>query len=399
MANALLFRWQAMDKSGAMIQGAFFCQNQQEVMEMLLAKGLMPLTLSSGKRYRAKEWQWQQKIALFRQLATLLKAGLTLSASLRLLGDEHQHPGWQALLSQLQTSVAEGTPFSTALALWPEVFPPLFPALMSVGEVTGRIETCCQQLASQQERQQQLQKKVAKALRYPLFILLLALMVSVGMLVFVLPEFISVYQAFDAPLPAFTAGVVALAEWLQEYGLTLPVAAAILGFSWRWQTQRSSGWQRREQRWLLGLPLMGKLYQGGLLSRIFMTLALTQQAGLTLLQGLQAVEKTLAPLLWREVIQQLQRHIASGHPLHQALRQHPLFSPLCYQLIKVGEESGSLDSMLARLGNMHEEMTNDLADNLAAAVEPLMMVITGVLVGALVIAMYLPIFNLGNAMG
>lgn len=173
----------------------------------------------------------------------------------------------------------------------------------------------------------------------------------------------------------------------------------VLAFSWRWQTKRSPEWQKREQRWLLALPLTGKLYQGGLLSRIFMTLALTQQAGLTLLQSLQAVEKTLTSLLWREAIQQLQQHIATGYPLYQALKQHPLFSPVCYQLIKVGEESGSLDSMLERLGELHEEMTHELADNLAAALEPMMMVITGVLVGALVIAMYLPIFNLGDALG
>ncbi|MGB9098430.1 protein transport protein HofC [Erwinia sp.] len=399
MAKPYLFRWQAMDHSGKLVQGALFCHSQQQVMDRLLAEELMPLSLSSGKRYGAREWQWTQKIAFFRQLATLLKAGLTLSASLHLLGEEHHHPGWQALLTQLEHNVAEGLPFSEALALWPEVFPPLFPALMHVGELTGRIDRCCLQLACQQERQQQLQKKVTKALRYPLFILLLALVVSIGMLVFVLPEFISVYQAFEAPLPAFTAAVVALSGILQRHGLLVLAGLTALGCCWRWQTKRSPEWQKREQRWLLALPLTGKLYQGGVLSRIFMTLALTQQAGLTLLQSLQAVEKTLTSLLWREAIQQLQQHIASGYPLHQALRQHRLFSPVCYQLIKVGEESGSLDSMLERLGEMHEEMTHEQADNLAAALEPIMMVITGGLVGALVIAMYLPIFNLGEALG
>lgn len=399
MSSPLLFRWQAMDKQGQLQRGAFFCQHQQEVMDRLMAEGLMPLSLSRGKRFRSREWKWQQKIALFRQLATLLKAGLTLSASLSLIGEEHENPGWQALLSQLHRSVAEGMPFSEALGRWADVFSPLYPALMYVGELTGRIDECCLQLASQQERQQQLQKKVTKALRYPIFILALALVVSVGMLVFVLPEFMSVYQAFDAPLPAFTAGVVALSELLQRYGILLFLLLAALGSGWRWQTKRSFVWQRREQRWLLTLPLMGKLYQGGLLSRIFMTLALTQQAGLTLLQGLEAVEKTLPALLWREAMQALQQHIAAGHPFHHALKHHRLFTPLCYQLIKVGEESGSLESMLRRLGEVHEEMTHDLADNLAAALEPMMMVITGLLVGTLVVAMYLPIFNLGEALG
>lgn len=399
MSNLLLFRWQAMNNQGQLQQGAFFCQHQLEVMDRLMAQGMMPLSLSKGRRYRSREWQWQQKVALFRQLATLLKAGMTLTASLNLIGEEHESAGWQALLSQLHHSVAEGTPFSEALARWPDVFPPLYSALMSVGELTGRIDECCLQLASQQERQQQLQKKVMKALRYPLFILALALVVSTGMLVFVLPEFISVYQAFDAPLPTFTAAVVTLSEWLQHYGGLLFLLLAGVGFAWRWQTKRSFAWQRREQRWLLSLPLMGKLYKGGLLSRIFMTLALTQQAGLTLLQSLEAVEKTLPALLWREAIQALQQHIAAGHPFHHALKRHRLFTPLCCQLIKVGEESGSLDTMLRRLGEVHEEMTNELADSLASALEPMMMVVTGLLVGTLVVAMYLPIFNLGKALG
>lgn len=399
MRERFLFRWQALNKEGGVHQGACFCQDQQEVMEKLLARTLTPLTLSSGKRVRANEWQLQQKITLFRQLATLLKAGMTLSASLSLIAEDHMIVSWQALLGQLHDDVAEGVPFSAALARWPEVFPALYPALMSVGEMTGRIDECCLQLAGQQERQHLLQKKVTKALRYPLFILALALVVSIGMLLFVLPEFMAVYHSFDAPLPAFTAAVVALSHLLQRYGLILLMIMVASGLALRWQTRRSPHWQKHQQRWLLALPLIGKLYQGGMLSRIFMTMALTQHAGLTLMQSLQAVEKTLTDLLWREAIQQLQHHIAGGHPLHQALKQHRLFTTLCYQLLKVGEESGALDNMLARLGNLHEETTQELADNLAAALEPLMMVVTGLLVGALVIAMYLPIFNLGDALG
>ncbi|MEM6051322.1 protein transport protein HofC [Erwinia sp. P7711] len=398
-SERFLFRWQALTSKGELHRGACFCQDQQEVMDKLLARALTPLMLSSGRRVRASEWQLRHKITLFRQLATLLKAGMTLSASLSLIAEDHAIVCWQALLGQLKSDVAEGVPFSEALARWPAVFPPLYPALMSVGEMTGRIDECCLQLAGQQERQHLLQKKVTKALRYPLFILALALVVSTGMLIFVLPEFMAVYSAFDAPLPAFTAAVVTLSLLLQRYGLVLLTVIAASGIVLRWQTRRSPHWQKRLQRWLLALPLIGRLYQGGMLSQIFMTLALTQHAGLTLLQSLQAVERTLADLLWREAIQQLQHHIAGGHPLHQALKRHTLFTALCYQLLKVGEESGSLDSMLTRLGNLHEETTQELADNLAAALEPLMMVVTGLLVGALVIAMYLPIFNLGDTLG
>lgn len=399
MTDPLLVEWQAMDKEGAFHQGACFCRGRQEATERLMALDLLPLKVSKGRRYRAGDWKWQHKITFFRELATLLQAGMTLSASLRLTAEGHADPGWQALLTQIEQSVSEGIPFSQALADWPVVFPPLYPALIAVGELTGRMDECCLRLAGQQEREQQLQKKVMKALRYPLFVVAVALLVSIGMLVFVLPEFVAIYRSFNAPLPAFTAAIIALSEGLQRYGmLILPLAFGSLAY-WRWQSRRLPVWQRNEQRCLLQLPLIGRLYRGGQLSRIFLTLTLTQQAGLTLLQGLQAVEKTLDHLLWREAIVALQQHIAAGNPLYQALAQHELFTPLCYQLIKVGEEAGALDSLLLRLGEWHEASTHELADNLAAALEPLMMIVTGVLVGTLVVAMYLPIFNLGDALG
>jgi len=399
MVNPLLIRWQATDREGAFHQGAFFCSGPQEAMERLLAMDLLPLRLVKGKRYRAGDWKWQHKINFFRELATLLKAGMTLSASLKLTGEGHSDAGWQALLAQIEQSVAEGVPFSEVLTGWPAVFPPLYPALIQVGELTGQMDECCLRLAQQQEREQQLQKKVVKALRYPLFVVAVALAVSLGMLIFVLPEFVAIYQAFNAPLPAFTAAIIALSEGLQRYGLiVLPIL--IGGFClWRRLCHRLPAWQRTEQRWLLQLPLVGRLYRGGQLSKIFLTLALTQQAGLTLSQGLSAVEKILDHVLWRDAITTLQQHIADGNPLHQALAAHQLFTPLCYQLIKVGEEAGALDSLMVRLGEWHEVNTHELADNLAAALEPLMMVVTGILVGMLVIAMYLPIFNLGDALG
>ncbi len=192
MADPLLFRWQAVSADGQLRQGAFFCLNRQEAMERLVARDFLPLQLTAGRRYRARDWKWQDKITLFRQLATLLRAGMTLSASLQLAGEGHSEPGWQALLGYIQQRVTGGTPFSQALAEWPTVFPALFPALMQTGELTGQMDECCLQLASQQEKQRLLQKKLVKALRYPLFVLAIALLVSIGMLLFVLPEFVAI---------------------------------------------------------------------------------------------------------------------------------------------------------------------------------------------------------------
>ena len=399
MANCRLWHWQAINARGEILTGSWLLTEEQQIMTRMAQQQLMPIACQRGKYYRARDWRTPQKIALMQQLATLLQAGLTLSVGLQLLSEGETHAGWRALLQALQQDVAAGTPFSAALARWPMIFPPLYAALMQVGELTGQMERCCSRLAIQQERQLRLQKKVVAALRYPGFILLVALAVAMGMLLLVLPEFVSIYQAFNAPLPTFTAAVLALSAWLQRLFLPLAVALAAMTAAWRALRKRRLSWQRGEQRWLLRLPLLAKLWRGSLLSQIFTTLTLTQQAGLPLLQGLQAVEGTLAPLLWREAIQQLQEQVAGGIQLHQALAASALFTPQCRQLIKVGEEAGALDDMLARLAQWHEEQTQELAETLAATLEPVMMIVTGAIVGTLVVAMYLPIFNLGEVMG
>lgn len=397
MANLYQFRWQALDTLGALLEGDSLVASQDALLQQLSNRGMLPVSWHRGKCWRMRDWKWQHKIDLVRQLATLLKAGLPLAESLTLLAEGHPHAGWRQLLNELQCRVMAGEAFSSALRAWPQIFPALFPALMEVGELTGQLDECCRQLALQQSKQQHLRQKVVKALRYPLFILLVALAVSAGMLLFVLPEFVSVYASFDAPLPAFTAAVMSLSAFLQQAALPLTLTMMCLLFGARWLYRGSVIWQIRVHRWLLRLPLLSTLWRGGQLSQIYAILQLTQQAGLTLLQSLQAVEVTLGSPLWREAIIALQRHIAGGSPLHQAMQHHVLFTALCAQLIRVGEEAGALDVMLARLAEWHEAQTLMRADALAASLEPLMMVVIGGIVGTLVIAMYLPVFGLGDA--
>lgn len=397
MANLYHYRWQALDTLGALRQGTSLVASQEELLQQLSDRGMLPVSWQRGQCWRTRDWKWQHKIDLVRQLATLLKAGLPLAESLTLLAEGHPHAGWRELLNELQRRVMAGEAFSSALRAWPQIFPALFPALMEVGELTGQLDECCRQLALQQSKQQHLRQKVVKALRYPLFILLVALAVSAGMLLFVLPEFVSVYASFDAPLPAFTAAVMSLSAFLQQAALPLAITIMCLLFGARWVYRGSVLWQIRVHRWLLRLPLLSTLWRGGQLSQIYAILQLTQQAGLTLLQSLQAVEVTLGSPLWREAIIALQRHIAGGLPLHQAMQHHLLFTALCAQLIRVGEEAGALDVMLARLAEWHEAQTLMRADALAASLEPLMMIVIGGIVGTLVIAMYLPVFGLGDA--
>ncbi len=398
MTKRQLFRWQATDDSGKLFQGYQFANSREQVLGLLTAAGQLPLKVYAGRDYRSSHWREIHKIAFVRQLATLLKAGMPLTGSLQLLAQDHPDPGWQALLNSLQQHIASGFPFSQALGMWPDIFPPLYAALIHTGELTGTLDECCLRLARQQEQQRQLRLKVKKALRYPLLVLAVALVVSIGLMLVVLPEFVAIYQTFDAPLPLFTRAIIALSQQLQHLAPVLLLLLFFAALFRRRQSQKSQNWQRREQQLLLALPALAALYRGSQLSQIYTTLSLTQHSGLTLLQSLQAAENTLDHLLWREALCELQRHIAAGNPLCQIIRSHPLFTPLCYQLIKVGEESGSLDLMLARLADWHQTQTHQRADNLAATLEPLMMVITGLIVGTLVIAMYLPVFRLGDTL-
>lgn len=396
MSRLNLYRWQAIDSRDRLLTGQSLAANEAGLLHQLSEQALLPVSWQQRRAWHGRSWKWQQKIDLVKQLATLLKAGLPLSDGLELLAQGHPHAGWQWLLRALRQQVLSGIPFSRALSQYPQIFPALYPALIQVGELTGQLDRCCERLAEQQAKQQYLWQKVSKALRYPLFILLVSLLVSAGMLLFVLPEFVTVYATFNAPLPAFTRMVMALASMLQNWGGVCFTLLAMITAGWQQLHRRLPAWQRWQQRMLLRLPLLATLWRGSQLSQIYGILHLTQQSGITLLSGLQAVEATLTARLWREAIVGLQQEIASGHSLYQVMQAYPLFTPLCLQLIHAGEEAGTLDTMLARLAEWHETQTLARADALAAALEPMMMLITGGIVGSLVIAIYLPVFGLGE---
>lgn len=399
MKTLRLFLWQAIDSQGQMIHGELISPEKNKVSLWLIEQGLQPYQINSGKRITSSQWRGEPLIQFTRQLATLLQAGLPLVSGLQLLAAEHSSPAWRCLLRELSDLVRQGQPFSEAIAGQTAIFPLIYRQLIAIGELTGHLDECCLQLAQQQEAHQKLQKKVVKALRYPLFICAVALLVSILMLVMVLPEFAGIYQSFNAPLPWFTQGLLNLSALLIQSGPWLAVIlfCSILAYFRRLHPQPH--WRRREQAALLRLPLIAPLIKGGCLSQIFRILAMTQQAGLTLIEGLNAAALSVDNLFYRQAIEAVQKQIAQGHTFHSALKQQALFPSLCQQLVRVGEESGALDTLLGKLALWHEQQTFELADTLAQTLEPILMLVVGGIVGTLVIAMYLPIFQLGNVLG
>ncbi len=397
-SDLYLYTWQAVDDSGKVLCGESLLPRSQEVFGQLLQKGLQPIVLKKSLKMGKGYWKNKERIAFVRQLATLLQTGLPLTLSLELLASDHPLAGWRCVLADLVKKVNEGQPLSSVMKEYPQVFPPIYAQIISIGELTGQLDSCCAQLATQQEQVMQLQKRVKKALRYPLIVMVVALAITLLMLTLVLPEFAKIYDSFDAQLPWFTQMLISTSGAIVRFGPAVSLFFALgIGLYIRYLHPQEK-WRWREQAWLLRLPLVRKLIADGCLCQLFQTLVLTQHAGMTLSAGLEAAEITISNLHYRRAVGQLTQRLSQGIALNKALHESVLFPALCRQLVRIGEESGALDTLLEKLAHWHAEQANELADNMAQKIEPLMMLFMGVIVGGLVIAMYLPIFNLGAAM-
>lgn len=396
MASNHLWRWRALSQQGERQTGALWAPDKETAWNNLLGKELFPLELKRGTLFTPR-WLPQHRYDVIHQLATLLQAGLTLSAGLELLAQQHPARQWQALLQSVADNLSAGCAFSDALKKWPAVFPPLYVSMMKTGELTGKLDECCRQLAQQQKMQQQLSAKVKKALRYPLIILSLAVAVVLAMVTLVLPEFAAIYKTFNTPLPALTQAVMGMATFLQHWGvaLLLTLLAIVAGLV---ALRRNLRWRKASQQLMLNCPVIGPLTRGQKLSQIFTVLSLTQQSGIAFLQGLESTEETLDCPYWQEKLQAIRQRVLLGAPIWSALNDAHIFTPLCIQLVRTGEASGALDTMLSNLAQHHNEQTFQQADNLASLLEPLLLIVTGLIIGTLVVAMYLPIFHLGDAM-
>ena len=395
METNQLWHWRAMTEEGELQNGTIWATNSETANAKLIRKALYPLKLTRCmQKYR---WQTHHCYEIFRQLATLLQAGLTLSESLHMLAQQHPLKQWQALLQRLADDLSEGRAFSEALKEWPTVFSPLYVAMVRTGELTGKLEECCRQLAEQQKSQQQLSTKVKKALRYPLIILTLAITVVIAMVTLVLPEFAAIYKTFSTPLPLLTQWILRLAAFIHQWGMVL-LTSLLFPAGLGWILRRHPRWQHFRHRFVLSIPVLGSLAKGQKLGQIFTVLTLTQHAGIAFLQGLESAESTVDNLFWQERLKEVRGRIEQGMPVWSSLQKATVFTPLCIQLVRTGEVSGALDIMMANLARHHTEQTFLLADELAVLLEPLLLIVTGVIIGTLVVAMYLPIFHLGDAM-
>jgi type IV pilus assembly protein PilC len=338
-------------------------------------------------------------IAIFtRQMATMLRAGVPLVQALGMVAEGLKHPSLEKLIREIEEEVASGTPFATALERHPEYFDDLYCSLIEAGEQAGALETLLARVATYKEKAEELKKKVKKALSYPIAVLVVACICTGILLVKVVPQFAETFGSFGAELPAFTLWVLGISEALQSTWYLYIAGVVALGFIHKQLTMKSKKYVEIVDANTIKIPVIGDILYNGVIARFARTLSTTFAAGVPLVEALDSVAGAAGNVIYEKGIRKIQEDVTGGTPLNVAMRTSGLFPPLALQMTSIGEESGALDDMLERVANHYEAAVDDAVDNLTALLEPFIMSVLAVLVGGILIAMYLPIFQLGAVM-
>lgn len=336
-------------------------------------------------------------IALFtRQMATMMKAGVPLVQSFEIVADGAEKESLRDLISQIRDDVSAGGGFAAALRRHPRYFDDLFCSLVDAGETAGALETMLDRIATYKEKTEQLKAKIKKALTYPTAIIGVAIIVTGILLIKVIPVFAETFQGFGADLPAFTQFVLGISEAIQETWLTILFVLGLSVFAFREAKFRSEKFAYAVDRVMLKIPIIGDIVYQAIVARFARTLSTTFSAGVPLPDALESVAGAAGNRLYRDAILKIRDEVTTGIQLQYAIKARDMFPTLLIQMASIGEESGALDEMLEKAAVHFEEAVDNAVDNLTALLEPMIMSILGILIGGLMIAMYLPIFQLGS---
>lgn len=402
-----VYLWQGRDGFGRKLSGEIRADSQGDVRASLQRRGVRATRIrrrtTNGARRTAGRIRRRIKasdIALFsRQTATMIRAGVPLVQALDVVADGVRNDKLQTLVKDIRTDLSAGESLSVALARSPTHFDALYRNLVSIGEQSGTLESMLERIATYQERTQATIGKLRKAMSYPLIVTTVAVAVTAVLLIHVVPQFEAVFASVGAELPGFTRFVLGISDafrnhWLVLFGgMALAVAGVVLG------RRRSARFRNLVERVLLKSPIVGDILVKASVSRYARTLGTTVAAGVPLVDALRSVAGSTGNSVYATAVERLSDVVATGEPLQAAMRQSGLFPDMMIQMVAIGEQSGSLDDMLARAAVHFESLLDAAVDNLTTLVEPLMMAVLGALIGGLIVAMYLPVFQLGSAFG
>jgi type IV pilus assembly protein PilC len=391
------FTWEGTDRTGKKVKGKVVSTSEAAVRSELRRQGVVPTRVrKQSMLFRKQGKVTPADIAIFsRQLATMMTAGIPLVQSFDIVGAGHENPAMQKLILAIKADVEGGTTLADALAKHPLHFDDLFVSLVAAGEQAGALETLLDKIATYKEKTEAIKKKIKKALFYPAAVVVVAIVVTVILMIYVIPEFESLFQGFGADLPAFTRFVIDISKFVQSTGwlLLAGVVAGVWGFLY--MKKRNRGVQHFVDRAMLKLPIIGAILHKSAIARYARTLSTTFAAGVPLVEALGSVAGATGNIVYEGAVMRMRDEVATGQRLQRAMENTDLFPNMVNQMIAVGEESGSLDAMSSKVADFYEEEVDNAVDSMSSLLEPLIMAVLGVLVGGLVIAMYLPIFKMG----
>lgn len=392
------FKWEGKDRRGAVVSGVINGQNPALIKAQLRKQGINPtkvrkqssLSFGTGKKIKPMD------IALFtRQMATMMKAGVPLLQSFDIISEGFDNPNMRKLVDEVKQEVAAGNSFAASLRKKPQYFDELYCNLVESGEQAGALENLLDRIATYKEKTEALKAKIKKAMNYPIAVVVVAVIVSAILLIKVVPQFESVFAGFGAELPAFTQMVIHISNFMQKWWFIILAAIFASAFTFREAMKRSEKLRDAIDRGILKLPIVGDILYKSAVARFARTLSTTFAAGVPLVDALDSVAGATGNVVFKNATNKIKADVSTGMQLNFSMRTTGTFPSMAVQMTAIGEESGALDEMLSKVASFYEEEVDNMVDGLTSLMEPIIMSVLGVLIGGLIIAMYLPIFQLG----
>jgi type IV pilus assembly protein PilC len=392
-----MFLWEGKDKAGKVVRGEMRASGEALVQSTLRRQGVL-VTKIKKQAFRRGGRVTEKDIALFtRQLATMMKSGVPLLQAFDIASKGAGNPALGRLLSEIRADVETGSSLSQAFRKFPAHFDPLYCNLVAAGEQAGILDTLLDRLATYKEKILAIKSKIKAAMFYPLSVIIVAIVITAVIMIFVIPEFKSLFTGFGADLPAPTLVVIAISDFFVKYWYLMFGAAAAAVYAFIMALKRSEKLQIAVDRMLLRLPVFGDILRKATIARWSRTLATMFSAGVPLVEALDSVGGASGNHVYRLATKEIQTEVSTGTSLTIAMQNASIFPVMVVQMVSIGEESGQLDTMLSKVADFYEQEVDDAVEALSSLIEPMIMVILGTLIGGMVVAMYLPIFKIGQA--
>jgi type IV pilus assembly protein PilC len=396
--NEIRYSWEGKDKSGKTIKGEIRAAGTAVASAQLRRQGIQTTSIkktkSGGKAVTEKD------ITLFtRQLATMLKSGVPLLQSFDIVGKGHSNPSVARMLMDIKTEVETGSSLEMAFRKYPLQFDDLFCNLIGAGEAAGILDNLLDKIATYKEKILAIKSKIKSALFYPISIIVIAFVITAVIMIFVIPAFKELFKSFGADLPTPTLVIMAISDWFVAWwwAIFTIVGGGLYTFFYFWK--RNKQMQRTMDVLMLKLPVFGNLIRIATIARWARTLATMFAAGVPLVEALDSVAGAAGNAVYYDATKQIQREVSTGNSMTSAMTNSGVFPNMVLQMMAIGEESGAIDNMLNKVADFFEAEVDDAVDALASLMEPVIMVVLGTLIGGMVVAMYLPIFKMGQAVG